>query len=81
MKSVVTVLTLSALLTACSKKETAQDLPNTQPTKQQPETCIPQTANPTGRSYQMTDVQNYNCGNKFCGLISISTRNYWVYLD
>ncbi len=81
IKSILTVLTLSALFSACSKKETAQELPSSQPTKQQPETCIPQTANPTGRSYQMNDVQNYNCGNKFCGLISISNRNYWIYLD
>lgn len=45
------------------------------------EQCIIQTSNPAGRSYSNDSVVVYNCTSKHCGIIPLSTKNYWVYED
>lgn len=43
--------------------------------------CIEQTANPAGHSYDVDSLVEYNCTEKHCGLMSLSSRNYWIYED
>jgi hypothetical protein len=43
--------------------------------------CIEQTANPSGRSYDVDSVVDYSCTEKHCGLLPLSSKNYWVYED
>lgn len=45
------------------------------------EQCIAQTSNPAGRSYSNDSVIVFNCTSKHCGIIPLSTKNYWVYED
>ena len=47
----------------------------------QTEPCELQTANPTGKSYAADSVVKYNCISKHCGILPLSTKNYWVYED
>ncbi len=43
--------------------------------------CIEQKVNPTGRSYSTDSLVEYNCTEKHCGFLPLSTKNYWVYED
>ncbi len=43
--------------------------------------CELQTDNPDGRSYRSNAVVAYSGTAKHCGIIPLSTKNYWVYLD
>ncbi|MGB3004951.1 MAG: hypothetical protein WBC06_00460 [Chitinophagaceae bacterium] len=43
--------------------------------------CITQSGNPTDRSYIMDSVIAYSCTSKHCGVLPLSTKNYWVYED
>jgi hypothetical protein len=43
--------------------------------------CIPQTGNPSGRSYTSAEVEPYTCTSSHCGLIPLNRKNYWVYQD
>jgi hypothetical protein len=43
--------------------------------------CIPQTANPAGHSYDSDSVVATNANGKYCGMMPLSSANYWVYLD
>lgn len=45
------------------------------------ESCQPQTANPGGRSYSTDSVVAISYAKKNCGLIPLSSKNYWIYLD
>lgn len=45
------------------------------------EPCVEQLSNPAGRSYSNDSVVVYNCTSKHCGIIPLSTKNYWVYED
>ncbi len=44
-------------------------------------TCWLQTDNPAGRSYESDSVISFTCTSKYCGLIPLSTNNYWIYED
>ena len=44
------------------------------------EACIIQTANPN-QSYTANAIFNTNYSAKHCGLIPLSSKHYWVYLD
>lgn len=48
---------------------------------QKVKTCELQTADPSGRSYSSDSVVNYSCTSTHCGMIPLSTKNYWVYQD
>lgn len=43
--------------------------------------CLPQTDNPAGRSYTEDLLVRVEYSQKNCGLLPLSTKNYWVYLD
>lgn len=45
------------------------------------ESCVPQTANPAGRSYSDDSIVAFNCTSKHCGILPLSTKNYWIYED
>lgn len=45
------------------------------------ELCELQTGNPSGRSYASDSVIAYTCTQKHCGILPLSTKNYWVYED
>jgi hypothetical protein len=45
------------------------------------ESCIMQTSNPAGHSYPEDSVIVYNANGKYCGLMPLSTKNYWIYQD
>jgi hypothetical protein len=57
------------ILLACRKESLAP-----------PQTCLPQTGNPD-LSYSGNQVQSVHYGAKHCGLLPLSSRNYWIYLD
>jgi hypothetical protein len=65
----------SIFLTACRKEIIPAPVPVIA------EACILQTANPAGHSYPKDSVVDYQCNGKFCGLMPLSMKNYWVYLD
>lgn len=44
-------------------------------------TCESQTANPTGKSYPADSVISYICLETHCGIMPLSSKNYWVYED
>lgn len=72
-RTILTLLTATALF-ACSKQG---DLTNT--TTEQP--CIQQNDDPAGRSYSTDSVIAFTCTSSYCGLLPLSAKNYWVYLD
>ncbi|MGH2553016.1 MAG: hypothetical protein ACRDEB_04830 [Chitinophagaceae bacterium] len=43
--------------------------------------CIEQKANPAGRSYTIESIANYTCTEKHCGILPLSSNNYWIYED
>ena len=64
----------SSLFSACRKDNFA-------PIPEPAIPCLVQTENPTGRSYTSESVVSYNCADKHCGILPLSTKNYWVYED
>lgn len=71
------LITAAVLFTACTR-EVDSIMP---PPAVQQIACKAQTANPLGRSYSIDSVVAYPCTDKHCGVLPLSTRNYWVYLD
>lgn len=63
----------SILLSAC-RKDNFPKAPAITP-------CVFQTDNPAGRSYNSDAVVSYTCTDKHCGMLPLSTKNYWVYED
>jgi hypothetical protein len=49
--------------------------------KAEKEPCLLQTANPAGRTYSATEVVSYSCTQKHCGILPLSSNNYWIYED
>ena len=45
------------------------------------EACIIQTENPVGRSYSSEAIIAISDAKKYCGLLPLNSKNYWVYLD
>ncbi|MEO7924596.1 MAG: hypothetical protein ABIR30_13025 [Chitinophagaceae bacterium] len=73
-KNILTLVTGSIFFASCMKEEFA---PHPSPVTP----CELQTANPSGKSYAKDSVAAYTCTNKHCGILPLSTRNYWVYQD
>lgn len=46
-----------------------------------PESCLTQTENPDHRSYSSTEITSINYTGKHCGLVPLSSKHYWIYLD
>lgn len=76
LKKIITATFLAGtLITSCTKMELKQ-VPVTTKTE-----CESQTANPSGKSYDADSVVNYNCTTSHCGIIPLSSKNYWIYQD
>ncbi|HMT73353.1 MAG TPA: hypothetical protein PKA77_04760 [Chitinophagaceae bacterium] len=74
MKKVTLYLLITTIFFAsCAKDEIVPPVTEEQ--------CIAQTSNPAGRSYSNDSVIVFNCTSKHCGIIPLSTKNYWVYED
>ncbi|NOT52477.1 MAG: hypothetical protein HOP10_14500 [Chitinophagaceae bacterium] len=71
-KTIVSILIGSTCFLSCTKSDIL--LPVAEP-------CIVQTGNPAGKSYISDSVVDYTCTNKHCGILPLSTKNYWVYED
>jgi len=71
------LLVASLLFSACQKEKnyiiTAVQL--------KAEACLPQTDNPAGRTYLSENVIAATDTKKTCGIIPLSSKNYWVYQD
>lgn len=82
LKQTITTLILGCSLLASCRKE---DLNEESERPSQPVAiavpCIEQKANPAGRSYATDSLQDYTCKEKHCGIMPLSTKNYWVYED
>jgi hypothetical protein len=72
-KIILPLLTGSLILAACQKEsfEVAEI----------PVPCEQQKINPAGRSYTTDSVVSFNCTSKYCGLLPLGKKNYWVYED
>lgn len=76
MKKTLLALILGiSLFSACVKDNIDQ------PAEPKVIPCEAQTGNPAGRSYSSDSVIVYACTSKHCGLLPLSTRNYWIYQD
>lgn len=73
-KQLIFLIIGSILFSACRKDSFA-------PVKEPDFTCMVQTDNPTGRSYEAESVISYNCIDRHCGIMPLSNKNYWVYED
>ncbi|HEY6063186.1 MAG TPA: hypothetical protein VIV35_06230 [Chitinophagaceae bacterium] len=75
MKKIIVLLFTGSLFTlACRKSDFLQLKTETEP-------CVVQTDNPTGRSYSSDSIVSYTCTSKHCGLLPLSSKNYWIYED
>ncbi len=73
-KTLVSILLGSIFFAACKKDSIA-------PPRIIEESCMVQTANPAGKSYESDSIISYPCTGKFCGMLPVSAKNYWVYQD
>jgi hypothetical protein len=73
-RTLLSILTGSLFLTSCSKVDLFDP-------REPEEICIPQFINPLGRSYACDSIAAYNYTKKHCGLLPLSTKSYWIYLD
>ncbi len=74
MKTTLVLLTTVTLFLLSCKKESFVT-PATE------EACLIQTGDPSGRSYSADSLVAFNCTSKYCGILPLSTKNYWVYED
>ncbi|HWR33413.1 MAG TPA: hypothetical protein VN451_07805 [Chitinophagaceae bacterium] len=72
-KTILPLLIGSLCLTACSKADLLI------PPVEVP--CELQKANPAGESYTDDSVIDYNFTEKHCGIMPLSSKNFWVYED
>ncbi|MDZ4792639.1 MAG: hypothetical protein SGI83_00005 [Bacteroidota bacterium] len=74
-KLLLTLISGGIFFSACTKEK------NLAPQPEQVVPCKLQTENPSGRSYSSGSVVEFNCTEKHCGLLPLSSKNYWVYED
>ena len=82
-KSILPLFASAVLLHSCKKESLVvpADLQNIPPPIVSMEPCISQTGNPGGRSYDADSLLFFISGDKHCGMLPMSTKNYWVYQD
>jgi hypothetical protein len=73
-KLIVPFLIGSIFSFACRKNDFLLPKTETQP-------CELQTDNPIGRSYAAESLVAYSCTQKHCGILPLSSKNYWIYED
>lgn len=69
---ITTLVAGSFFLTACQKNH---DM------KPPAEPCVLQVDNPAGRSYTSGSIAEVSYSHATCGLLPLSSKNYWVYED
>ncbi len=80
MKKTIATLILGSVCFLSCKKEDLFELPP--PVQEKiPVTCINQTENPAGRTYDSDSLVGYLCLEKHCGLMPLSAKGYWIYED
>jgi len=77
-KTLLSLIPGCLLFTACQKDLEAPPQP-TAPVIA--ENCILQTVNPDGKSYPLDSLKSFDCTGKYCAVMPLSTKNYWVYQD
>ncbi len=75
-KLLVSILLGSLLFTACRK-----DASYSPPEFAAKTPCLLLTDNPSGRSYAQDSVLSFVCAEKFCAIIPLNAKNYWIYED
>lgn len=73
-KTIVSLLIGSLFSLACTKSDFLQLKTGTEP-------CELQTANPAGRFYDVDAIVAFTCTQKHCGILPLSSKNYWIYED
>ncbi len=73
-KLLLSLLIGSIFLSACRKE-------NFTPVYEPTIPCKFQTDNPAGRSYTSDAVISLTCTEKHCGILPLSSKNYWIYED
>ena len=73
-KTIVSLFIGSIFFLACSKSDLIQP-------KTEKAACELQTGNPAGWSYTTDSVVAYTCTQDHCGMLPLSTKNYWIYED
>lgn len=79
-KSAVALLLGSISFVSCKKESVFEPLDAQQPLAIALP-CISQTDNPSGRVYNLDSLADYSCTEKHCGMMPLSSNNYWVYED
>lgn len=64
----------SILFSACRKDILSPQYETAKP-------CVAQIENPAGRSYSSDSVVDFTCAEKHCGMLPLSSKNYWIYED
>jgi hypothetical protein len=70
-RTILYLVSASILFVACRKENIIL----------QEAACLPQTDNPAGRSYAENMLASVSYSQKHCGLLPLSKKNYWVYID
>lgn len=78
-KNFTLILIATLLFSACRKEHNF--LPELLKSQRAEEACLLQTESPIGRSYSSDSLIAMNKSRKSCGLITLNTKNYWVYQD
>ncbi|MFZ9387972.1 MAG: hypothetical protein ACO25B_08830 [Chitinophagaceae bacterium] len=78
-KTIVTLILGSTFFVAC-QKEDLMTFPSPEP-QVMPLPCISQTENPAGRTYETDSLVSYPCTEKYCGLMPLSAKSFWIYED
>ncbi|MGB3155795.1 MAG: hypothetical protein WBB06_14405 [Chitinophagaceae bacterium] len=73
-KNILTLVMGSIVFTSCVKEELASPLIPV-------ERCVSQKINPSGISYSKDSVVAFSSNQKFCGMLPLSSRNFWIYED
>jgi hypothetical protein len=73
-KLLLSLLFGSILFSACRKDNFAPETDTVIP-------CQLQKDNPAGRSYTADAVIPFTCTEKHCGILPLSSKNYWIYED
>jgi hypothetical protein len=82
-KSILSLVVSTVVLLSCKKEslDVPVDLQNIPPPIVSKDPCISQTGNPGGRSYDADSLLYFIATDRHCGMLPLSTKNYWVYQD
>lgn len=78
-KTILTLITGSLVFVSCTK-DSFERVPRPELQKI-PLPCVEQNENTAGRSYITDSVLEFDCKEKHCGMMPLSAKSYWVYLD